>query len=303
MKGARRLVDALRAKHRSTSLGQHFLVHDDIIERTVAWAEVDVEDHVFEVGPGPGVLTEALLATGCRSPPLNLTAVRATTSAPSLRRNCRGAPHLARRRRPRWLAQGHQPGGRQHSLPDLLPLIDVITRYHRNPNTTPLQDIVMLVQEEFAERVVMEYESDVGSLGMVVALDFDADLGERVPPHAFSPCPRCIPPVAHDTARRDWPCDRRLMVQMIRAAFDQRRKKLKKTLKQPPRRLPRARMARCTWKRAYAAMEHDPRLQRRPETLELDEWADLGVDFASCEEEAEPSNRVVGLNTLGRDFS
>jgi len=33
-------------------------------------------------------------------------------------------------------------------------------------------------------------------------------------------------------------------------------------------------------------MERDPRLQRRPETFELDEWADLGVDFASCEEEA-----------------
>ena len=67
MKGARRLVDALRAKQPfNKSLGQHFLVHDDIIERTVAWAEVDVEDHVFEVGPGPGVLTEALLATGCQ---------------------------------------------------------------------------------------------------------------------------------------------------------------------------------------------------------------------------------------------
>ena len=39
------------------------------------------------------------------------------------------------------------------------PLIDVITRYHRNPNTTPLQDVVMLVQEEFAERVVMEYRA------------------------------------------------------------------------------------------------------------------------------------------------
>ena len=37
----------------------------------------------------------------------------------------------------------------------------------------------MLVQEEFAERVVMEYESDVGSLGMVVALDFHVEMGER----------------------------------------------------------------------------------------------------------------------------
>jgi 16S rRNA (adenine1518-N6/adenine1519-N6)-dimethyltransferase len=66
MKGARRLVDSLRARQPfKKELGQHFLVHDDILERTVEWAEVDVEDHVLEVGPGPGVLTEALLATGC----------------------------------------------------------------------------------------------------------------------------------------------------------------------------------------------------------------------------------------------
>ena len=291
MKGARRLVDALRAKQPfNKSLGQHFLVHDDIIERTVAWAEVDVEDHVFEVGPGPGVLTEALLATGCK-----VTAVELDSGACDHLRSV-FAEELAEERLTLLEGDALQVAWPKDisrvvaNIPYQIssPLIDVITRYHRNPNTTPLQDVVMLVQEEFAERVVMEYESDVGSLGMVVALDFDADLGERVPPHAFSPMPkvhsRLLRMTPHD---EDWPCDRRLMVQMIRAAFDQRRKKLKKTLKHPPRRLTRVPgWHAARWKRAYAAMEHDPRLQRRPETLELDEWADLGVDFASCEEEA-----------------
>ena len=120
------------------------------------------------------------------------------------------------------MAQGHQSGGRQHSLPNFLA---PHRRHHPLPPSPehhgPLQDIVMLVQEEFAERVVMEYESDVGSLGMVVALDFDADLGERVPPHAFSPMPkvhsRLLRMTPHD---EEWPCDRRLLVQMIRAAFN-----------------------------------------------------------------------------------
>ena len=67
MRGARRLVDALRFKQPAKkALGQHFLVHDDVLEHTVEWAEVDVEDHVLEVGPGPGVLTEVLLAKGCK---------------------------------------------------------------------------------------------------------------------------------------------------------------------------------------------------------------------------------------------
>ena len=195
MKGARRLVDALRAKQPfNKRLGQHFLVHDDIIERTVAWAEVDVEDHVFEVGPGPGVLTEALLATGCQ-----VTAVELDSGACDHLRSV-FAEELAEGRL--TLLEGDAlevawPKDLTRVVANIpyqisSPLIDVITRHHRNPNTVPLHDIVMLVQEEFAERVVMEYESDVGSLGMVVALDFDADLGERVPPHAFSPCPRCI---------------------------------------------------------------------------------------------------------------
>ena len=291
MKGARRLVDALRAKQPfNKALGQHFLVHDDVLERTVSWAEVDVEDHVLEIGPGPGTLTEVLLSKGCK-----VTAIELDGGACD---HLRSVFADAIAEETLTLLEGDAlqvswPADITRVVANIpyqisSPLIDVITRYHRNPKTTPLQDIVMLVQEEFAERVVMEYESDVGSLGMVVALDFDAELGERVGPHAFSPMPkvhsRLLRMTPHD---EEWPCDRRLLVQMIRTAFEQRRKKLKKTLKKPPRRLGRIPGWHTTrWKRAYASMEHDPRLQRRPETLELDEWADLGVDFASCEEEA-----------------
>ena len=50
MNNARRLVDSLRAKQPfKKALGQHFLVNDEVLQRTVAWAEVDVEDHVLEV--------------------------------------------------------------------------------------------------------------------------------------------------------------------------------------------------------------------------------------------------------------
>ena len=75
MRNARRLVDALRARQPfNKDLGQHFLVHDEVLERTVSWAEVDVEDHVLEIGPGPGVLTEVLLAQGCAVTAIELDA-------------------------------------------------------------------------------------------------------------------------------------------------------------------------------------------------------------------------------------
>jgi 16S rRNA (adenine1518-N6/adenine1519-N6)-dimethyltransferase len=46
-------------KHR---LGQNFLVHDEVIARIVAMAEIDTQDVVLEIGPGIGTLTVALLA-------------------------------------------------------------------------------------------------------------------------------------------------------------------------------------------------------------------------------------------------
>ena len=57
----RALLDAygLATKH---SLGQNFLVSNDVIEKIMALAELGPEDRVLEVGPGIGTLTLALLA-------------------------------------------------------------------------------------------------------------------------------------------------------------------------------------------------------------------------------------------------
>src|SRR5882757_6639935 len=46
------------------SLGQHFLNSPKIIEDIVSAGKVKVGDVVLEIGPGEGVLTSALLATG-----------------------------------------------------------------------------------------------------------------------------------------------------------------------------------------------------------------------------------------------
>ena len=64
---ARELVDRLRAyQPPNTNLGQHFLIDDDLLKRMVHIAEVDDNDHVLEIGPGPGTLTQQLLATGAK---------------------------------------------------------------------------------------------------------------------------------------------------------------------------------------------------------------------------------------------
>mgnify|MGYP003323526009 CR=1 FL=1 len=65
MRGARTLVDLLRSKQdNDKSLGQHFLINDDLIALSLQYGEIVKQDHVLEIGPGPGVLTEALLMQG-----------------------------------------------------------------------------------------------------------------------------------------------------------------------------------------------------------------------------------------------
>lgn len=43
------------------ALGQHFLINDGVVARICALAELNKDDHVVEIGPGIGTLTEALL--------------------------------------------------------------------------------------------------------------------------------------------------------------------------------------------------------------------------------------------------
>ncbi|MFM7169637.1 MAG: ribosomal RNA small subunit methyltransferase A, partial [Cyanobium sp.] len=57
-----------RVRHR---FGQHWLVDQGVLREIVRAAELTAADHVLEVGPGRGVLTQALLA----SPAARVTAV------------------------------------------------------------------------------------------------------------------------------------------------------------------------------------------------------------------------------------
>jgi 16S rRNA (adenine1518-N6/adenine1519-N6)-dimethyltransferase len=57
-------LDSIGAKPNSR-LSQNFLIDTTVLDKIVSLAEVAPGDLVFEIGPGPGVLTEKLLAMGC----------------------------------------------------------------------------------------------------------------------------------------------------------------------------------------------------------------------------------------------
>ena len=148
------------------------------------------------------------------------------------------------------------------------PLIDVITR------TQSINYVVILVQEEFAERLVVEWESDRGSLGMCTMLDWDCTFEMRVGPHCFTPSPQVHSRLVTMT-RIESPQNSKLAKLLIRQAFSQRRKKLRNTLSRAPKRISRV----TGWHaKAYRdAMQHVECdfIDERPEDLEIEDWLEL----------------------------
>ena len=284
MNEARKLVDFLRSKQATDkSLGQHFLINDSMIALPINHAKVHSNDHVLEIGPGPGVLTQQLLKTGCK-----VTAIEIDEGI------CNHLSALFKSEIDTGSLTLIHADVLTHTWPNNIskivanipyqissPLIDKMTKHIRDINTDNLECALLLVQEEFAERMVMEYDSDVGSLGMNLLLDWQCELKERVAPHNFSPSPkvnsRFVEMIPSD---EEFPCDRRLIAMVISKAFSQRRKKLRTSLKTPPKRVSRiSGWHSSRWKEALASLSHESRLDARPEELDFDDWIEFCTDL------------------------
>ena len=262
--GARTLIDRLRMRQDNVkSLGQHFLNNEEILDETMALANVSADDHVIEIGPGPGVLTERLLDTGC-----TLTAIEIDEGVCEFLRD--NFPNLnlieGDALQEKWPKANKVVANIPYQISS--PLIDVITR------TQSIDYVVILVQEEFAERLVVEWESDRGSLGMCTMLDWDCTFEIRVGPHCFTPSPQVHSRLV--TMKRITPPENsKLAKLLIRQAFAQRRKKLRNTLSKAPKRI--ARVNGWHAKAYRDALQHIDwdLMEERPEDLEIEDWLEL----------------------------
>lgn len=262
--GARTLIDRLRMRQDNVkSLGQHFLNNEEILDETMALANVSADDHVIEIGPGPGVLTERLLDTGC-----TLTAIEIDEGVCEFLRD--NFPNLnlieGDALQEKWPKANKVVANIPYQISS--PLIDVITR------TQSIDYVVILVQEEFAERLVVEWESDRGSLGMCTMLDWDCTFEMRVGPHCFTPSPQVHSRLV--TMKRITPPENsKLAKLLIRQAFAQRRKKLRNTLAKAPKRI--ARVNGWHAKAYRDALQHIDwdLMEERPEDLEIEDWLEL----------------------------
>jgi 16S rRNA (adenine1518-N6/adenine1519-N6)-dimethyltransferase len=219
------------------SLGQNFLFDLNLTSRIARSAGPLEGTTVVEVGPGPGGLTRAILAAGAQ----RVIAVE---------RDARCLPALAE-------IAAHYPGRLEVVEADALafdprPLIGeaparIISNLPYNVGTTLLTgwltaedwppwwlSLTLMFQREVAERIVADETrpKDYGRLGVLCGWRTQARILFDVPPSAFVPPPKITSSIVQLTPRvAPLPCRVGALEAATRAAFGQRRKMLRQSLK------------------------------------------------------------------------
>lgn len=267
------------------SLGQNFLLDANIIDRIARQANLTVEDLVFEIGPGLGVLTRRLAKEAGRVIAVELDQHLLPILAETLADypNAQVVHGDALKVDFDRLAQEKTAGqfglqGKGYKLVANLPYyITTPILMHLLTSGFNLDLMVVMMQREVAERLQASPGSkDYGSLSVAVQYYTVPEIVIRVPKTVFYPAPdvesavvrltrRTAPPV-QVTSEEDF-------FRIVRASFGQRRKTLLNSLAGS------GLASKEAWQRILAEAGIDP--GRRGETLSIEEFATLANTFCS----------------------
>jgi 16S rRNA (adenine1518-N6/adenine1519-N6)-dimethyltransferase len=218
------------------SLGQNFLLDLNLTAR-IARAAGPLEDAtIIEIGPGPGGLTRALLALGARRVIAIERDQRALAPLDEISRRYPGRLEIicadAMQFDPRPLL-----GGVKAKIVANLPynigtalLIDWLSI---EPWPPWYDMMVLMFQREVADRIVARENAEAyGRLGVLANWRAETKILFDISPAAFVPQPKVTSSVVRLIPRlAPEPCDRRALEQVAAAAFGQRRKMLRQSLK------------------------------------------------------------------------
>ncbi len=212
--------------------GQNFLIDEHVLGKIIRSAGITEEDFVVEIGPGIGTLTQYLAASARQVAAIEID----DALIPILEDTLSGYDNvmvihddvlkvdLAK------LAE-EENGGKPVKIVANLPY------YITTPiimglfeNHVPVESITVMVQKEVADRMKTGPGSkDYGALSLAVQYYARPELVANVPPNCFMPRPRVGSAVIRLQRHENPPVevqDEKLMFQIIRASFNQRRKTL-----------------------------------------------------------------------------
>jgi 16S rRNA (adenine1518-N6/adenine1519-N6)-dimethyltransferase len=218
------------------SLGQNFLLDLNLTAR-IARAAGPLEDAtIVEIGPGPGGLTRALLALGARHVIAVERDQRALPALEEISKRypgrleivCTDAQHF----NPRPLL-GSTRAKIVANLPYNIATALLIDWLSIEPWPPWYDMMVLMFQREVAERIVArENDEAYGRLAVLANWRAETKILFDISPAAFVPQPKVTSSVVRLVPRPSPEiCDRRALEQVAAAAFGQRRKMLRQSLK------------------------------------------------------------------------
>jgi 16S rRNA (adenine1518-N6/adenine1519-N6)-dimethyltransferase len=218
------------------SLGQNFLLDLNLTAR-IARAAGPLEDAtIIEIGPGPGGLTRALLALGARRVIAIERDERALTALEEISRRYPGRLEIvcadAQTFDPRPLLGG-TPAKIVANLPYNIATALLVDWLSIEPWPPWYDMMVLMFQREVAERIVAREDDEAyGRLGVLANWRAETKILFDISPAAFVPQPKVTSSVVRLVPRQaPEACDRKALEQVAAAAFGQRRKMLRQSLK------------------------------------------------------------------------
>ena len=214
------------------SLGQNFLLDDDVLEHLIDLSGVGPDDHVLEIGPGPGVMTR-LLAGRVR----RVTAVEIDRALePVLSEMLSGVENAEVVYRDAMKADLSEfVGGPSRVVANLPYYITADAVLKVLLSGLPVLSLSVMVQREAAERMLSQPgDKNWCLLAATVSYFADAAVLAEIPPEAFEPRPHVASPLLHLDVYREKPVkprDEALFLKVLAAAFAMRRKTLVNNLK------------------------------------------------------------------------
>ncbi|HEY7006032.1 MAG TPA: 16S rRNA (adenine(1518)-N(6)/adenine(1519)-N(6))-dimethyltransferase RsmA [Sphingomicrobium sp.] len=253
----------------SKALGQNFILDRQLLARIAAIPGDLHGERVYEVGPGPGGLTRALLDAGA-----DVTAVerdrRCIPALEELRQDF-GDRFQLLQADAMQIDERSAVGEGAHVVANLPYNVGtaLLLRWLAGEWPPWWQSLTLMFQREVADRIVAQPGSDAyGRLSVAAQWRSRPRIAMSVNRSAFVPPPKVTSAVVHIVpAEQPEGVTPRTLERLTEAAFGQRRKMLRSSLKQVPGAL-------------EAAESLGIDAQRRAETVSVEEWVQLARALA-----------------------
>tara|TARA_R110002049_G_scaffold61834_2_gene165846 strand:- start:249 stop:1085 length:837 start_codon:yes stop_codon:yes gene_type:complete len=239
MAGMNRPLQKHRARKR---FGQNFLHDASIIDAITAAVQPRAEQHLVEIGPGQGALTESLISSGCKLDVIELDRdlvpglLAAFCTKPGFTLHNADALDFDFNALLDKARGDATDNGTLRVVGNLPYNISTPLIFKLLQNCNIIADMHFMLQREVVERLAAAPGSKHwGRLGIMAQYHCQVEHLFDVPPTAFRPEPKVQSAIVRLTpwAESPWaPCDEPHLRALVKAAFAHRRKTLRNNLKE-----------------------------------------------------------------------